>query len=71
VTVPPLSRLRAAALAVTRADKVRAQRIAARDALIVAALEAGATWAQVQEATGLTPRGVQLAIRRHKNAPAK
>ena len=60
-----LGRLRAASAAVDRADEQRAQRIARRDAAIADAFAAGATWAQVQEATGLSPRGVQLAIRRH------
>jgi hypothetical protein len=35
-----------------------------RDRQIVESLAAGATWAQVQEVTGLSPRGVQMAIRR-------
>jgi hypothetical protein len=61
-----LTRLRAASNAVERADEQRAKRIATRDAAIVAAFEAGATWAEVLEATGLSLRGVQLAVRRHR-----
>ncbi|GGF15363.1 hypothetical protein GCM10011399_06470 [Subtercola lobariae] len=35
-----------------------------RDELIRAALDSGATWVQVQSVTGLSPRGLSLAINR-------
>lgn len=45
-------------------DKRRVELLAIRDGLIVQALGAGATWAKVQETTGLGPRGVALAVKR-------
>ncbi len=60
-----LTRLRAAAKRLARIDDKRAAELAKRDAAIVAALEAGATWVQVQEATGLSPSVVKKAIERH------
>lgn len=47
-------------------DERRANLLHSRDALIRQALEEGATWATVQEITGLTPRGVALAKRRQR-----
>ncbi|RFA13246.1 hypothetical protein B7R21_08490 [Subtercola boreus] len=35
-----------------------------RDELIRASLKGGATWVQVQNVTGLSPRGLSLAINR-------
>jgi len=61
-----LTHLRAAAKKLARTDAKRAQELAVRDAAIVAALEAGATWVQVQEATGLSPSVVKKAIERHR-----
>jgi hypothetical protein len=46
----------------------RAQLISRRDKLIVEALESGATWAEVQKATNMGPRAIQLAIRRVKES---
>lgn len=62
----PLSRVRDAAEALARADAARETLQRERDAAVAAALENGATWVQVQEAAGLSPRGVALAIRRHR-----
>lgn len=47
-------------------DERRASLVQYRDRQIVEALEGGATWAQVREVTGLSLRGVQMAIRRAK-----
>lgn len=38
-----------------------------RDRQIVAALEAGATWVDLQELTGLSVRGLALAIKRARS----
>lgn len=45
-------------------NELRASRIQYRDRQIIAALTAGATWAQLQAVTGLSPRGLALAIKR-------
>ena len=45
-------------------NALRASRIEYRDRQIMEALAAGATWAQLQQATGLSPRGLALAIKR-------
>ena len=42
----------------------RAKLIQYRSSIIVAALAEGCTWGDVREATGLSLRGVQLAIAR-------
>lgn len=47
-------------------DERRASLVQYRDRQIVEALAAGATWVDVQKATGLSPRGLQLAIKRAK-----
>lgn len=49
-------------------DERRASLVQYRDRQIVEALAGGATWAQVQQVTGLSPRGVQLAIARARAA---
>jgi len=64
--VTELDRARAAAIRLARIDAKRAEELAARDAAIVAALEAGYTWVQVQDATGLSPSNVKKAIERHR-----
>jgi hypothetical protein len=43
----------------------RASLIEYRDRQIVEALAGGATWVEVQKITGLSPRGLALAIKRH------
>lgn len=60
-----LDRAKAAAARLARIDAKRATELANRDAAIVAALEAGYTWVQVQDATGLSPSVVKKAINRH------
>lgn len=47
-------------------DERRANLLHSRDALVRQALAEGATWAMVQQVTGLTPRGVALAIQRER-----
>lgn len=47
-------------------NALRASRIQYRDRQILAALAAGATWAQLQQVTGLSPRGLAMAIKRAK-----
>ncbi|RFA16380.1 hypothetical protein B7R22_02515 [Subtercola boreus] len=42
----------------------RERLIRRRDELIRAALKGGATWVQIQGVTGLSPRGLSLAIKR-------
>lgn len=44
----------------------RANLIEYRDRQIHDAIQAGATWAQMQEITGLSPRGLALALKRLK-----
>jgi len=63
--VTELDRVKAAAARLARIDAKRAAELATRDAAIVDALEAGYTWVQVQEATGLSPSNVKKAIQRH------
>lgn len=47
-------------------DERRVNLLHSRDALVRQALAAGATWATVQAITGLTPRGVSLAVKRER-----
>jgi hypothetical protein len=47
-------------------DERRANLLHSRDALVRQALADGATWTTVQSVTGLTPRGVALAVRRER-----
>jgi ribosomal protein S18 len=47
-------------------NALRASRIAYRDRQILEAIAGGATWVQVQQVTGLSPRGLALAIKRAK-----
>lgn len=59
-----LTELRRTVERLTEADERRANLVEYRDRQIVEALDAGATWAQVQAATGLSPRGLALAVKR-------
>lgn len=43
----------------------RASLIQYRDRQIVAALRGGAKWVEIQDVTGLSPRGVALAVKRN------
>lgn len=45
-------------------DDRRANLVEYRDRQILAARAAGATWASLQQLTGLSTRGLQIAIRR-------
>lgn len=49
---------------ITALDERREGLVQYRDRQIVAALASGTTWAEVQRITGLSLRGVQLAIQR-------
>lgn len=59
-----LEALAAAQMELRDFDKQRAGLLAKRDRLMMRALESGATWAKVQETTGLGPRGIALAVKR-------
>ena len=52
----------------TTVNERRQNLIEYRDRQIVSALDAGATWVQVQELVGLSSRGLQLAIARGRAA---
>lgn len=56
--------LRAASDALRRLDARRQGQMQYRDDLVRRAIASGVTWARVQDATGLTVRGVQQALRR-------
>ena len=56
--------VRRAAQAVHRADASRAEAIRKRDDAILAALDSGVTWREIETLAGLTPNAVTLAIRR-------
>ncbi|MFF2493269.1 hypothetical protein [Agromyces sp. NPDC058064] len=64
----PLDRLRKTTGRLERHDAERARIMAERDAQIAAALAGGATWSQVQEASGLNPSAVRKALERHRAA---
>lgn len=49
---------------ITAARALDASRVQYRDRQIREALAQGATWAQLQRITGLSPRGLALAIKR-------
>jgi len=59
-----LNELRATVEKLAAVNERRANLIQYRDRQIRAALAAGATWAQMQEVTGLSPRGLAMAIKR-------
>ena len=60
-----MQKLETAQTALRNIDQERANQLAHRDALIVAALAEGHTWAKVQTNLGLSPRALALAIERH------
>lgn len=64
----PADELRATVAKLGTVDAHRANLIEYRARQIVAALDGGMTWAQVRQITGLSLRGVQLAIARAKSA---
>lgn len=45
-------------------NELRASRIQYRDRQILAAIDAGYTWAYLQTVTGLSPRGLAMALQR-------
>ncbi|MFF2387824.1 hypothetical protein [Agromyces sp. NPDC058104] len=63
-----IDRLRDAAKRLADVDERRAEVLRERDAEIAAAFEEGATWVQVQEASGLALRSLQKALERHRSA---
>jgi ribosomal protein S18 len=63
--------LRAANESLRRLDARRTAQMEYRDDVLLRAIVAGATWVRVQEVTGLTPRGVQLALRRAREHQIK
>lgn len=56
--------LRATVEKLAAVNERRDNLIAYRDRQIKAAIAAGSTWAQLQEVTGLSPRGLAMAIKR-------
>lgn len=59
-----MAELTATVTKLTAVNERRGNLIAYRDRQIVAALDAGATWAEVQRVTGLSLRGLALARKR-------
>lgn len=59
-----LEELKATSDKLAAVDERRANLIEYRDRQITQALADGATWVTVQKITGLSPRGLQLAIKR-------
>ncbi|KEP75878.1 hypothetical protein HR12_21030 [Microbacterium sp. SUBG005] len=61
-----LPELRRTVERLTAADERRANLVEYRDRQIVEALDGGATWKHLQTITGLSPRGLALAVKRAK-----
>jgi hypothetical protein len=61
-----LTELQRTAKRLADADERRASLVEYRDRQIVDALADGAKWTEIQDVTGLSPRGVQLAVKRAK-----
>lgn len=61
-----MNELRATVEKLAAVNERRANLIQYRDRQIAEAIKAGATWAQVQALTGLSPRGLALALERHR-----
>jgi len=59
-----ITELTAACDALRAVDQQRAQQMTHRDDLIRQAKAAGLTWHQLQDATGMGPRGVKQALER-------
>ena len=59
-----VSELRATVEKLAAVNQRRANLIQYRDRQIREVIDAGATWAQVQEITGLSPRGLAMALKR-------
>jgi hypothetical protein len=49
---------------IEKTDERRASQVEYRDRQIVALLAKGKSWVRLQEITGLSPRGIQLAVKR-------
>lgn len=69
--VDPLTQLRSTAERLSTLDTQRSAVIQERDRQIIAAVAAGYTWVEIQRATGLSSRGLKLAIDRHRRAEPK
>jgi len=63
-----LNELRRTVESLAESDALSKGRRECRARQILEAIAAGATWAEVQEVTGLSPRGLALAISRGKKA---
>ena len=61
-----VSELRATLEKLAAVNERRANLIEYRDRQIADAVSRGATWAQMQDVTGLSPRGLALALKRHR-----
>lgn len=59
-----VTELRATVDKLAAVNERRANLIQYRDRQIAETIAAGATWAQVQQVTGLSPRGLAMALRR-------
>jgi hypothetical protein len=60
-----LTQLRSIAARLSTLDADRSSLISERDRQIINARAAGFTWGELQQATGLSSRGLKLAIDRH------
>ena len=65
----PLTRLARIADSLAKADDERAKLMRQRDDLIREARDAGETWVTIQNATGLSPRAIALALKRSGGDP--
>jgi len=63
-----VERLRAAAEVLAQHDRARLTLLEERDSAVAAALQAGNSWRTVQATAGLSKRGLELAIQRHRAA---
>jgi len=61
-----LEELNQAAAALRRQDERRSEQLKYRDDTIRKALKAGKTWAEVQEAAGVGPRILSIALKRNQ-----
>ena len=63
-----LERLRAAAEVLAQHDRARLPLLEERDSAVATSLQAGKSWRTVHAAPGLSKRGLELAIQRHRAA---
>lgn len=66
----PLAKLKTTVAKLSAVETRRASLIEERDRQIVDALAQGSTWVELQRITELSPRGLKLAIDRHRRSGA-